>query len=45
MVDGRAAIHEACKEGYTTVLQIILEYGPDLELKVCMSIIRETANL
>ena len=38
MVDGRAAIHEACKEGYTSVLEILLEYAPDLELMVCVII-------
>ena len=34
MVDGRAAIHEACKENYLLVLEILLEYNPDLEMMV-----------
>ncbi|CAI8023106.1 E3 ubiquitin-protein ligase mib1 [Geodia barretti] len=38
LVDGRAAIHEACKEGYTSVLEILLEYAPDLELMDCNGI-------
>ena len=38
MVDGRGAMHEACKEGYWAVLEIILEYNPDLELTVRVKI-------
>ena len=34
MIDGRAAVHEACKEGYLGVLKALLEYNPDLDLMV-----------
>ena len=38
MVDGRAAIHEACREGFISVLKALLEYNPDLDIMVCMII-------
>ena len=38
MVSGRAAIHEACKEGFIGVLKALLEYNPDLDIMVCMII-------
>lgn len=31
MVEGRTAVHEACKEGYITVLKVLLNFNPDLE--------------
>ena len=34
MVDGRTAVHEACKEGYITVLKALLKFSPNLEILV-----------
>ena len=31
MVQGRTAIHEACKDGYISVLKTLLNFNPDLE--------------
>ena len=31
MVQGRTAIHEACKDGYISVLKTLLNFDPDLE--------------
>ena len=36
MVDGRTALHEACKEGYPAVVEVLLEYSPDMECMVCV---------
>ena len=36
MVDGRAAVHEACREGYVSILKALLDYNPDLDLMVCV---------
>ena len=38
MVDGRTAVHEACKEGYSAVLEVLLEYNADLEIMVCVCV-------
>ena len=38
MVDGRTAVHEACKEGYSAVLEVLLEYDADLEIMVCVCV-------
>jgi len=36
-VQGRAALHVACIDGYIGVLRKLLEYKPDLELLVSLS--------
>ena len=34
MVEGRTAVHEACKEGYIAALKTLLDFNADLELMV-----------
>ena len=31
IVEGRTALHEACKDGYISVLKTLLKFNPDLE--------------
>ena len=38
MVDGRIAVHEACKEGFIGVLKALLEFNPDLEMLVRLTV-------
>ena len=45
MVDGRAAIHEACKESYIGVLKALLEYNPDLDIMVVQFIPKKCYNI
>ena len=38
MVNGKIAVHESCKEGFIGVLKTLLEFNPDLEMLVSLTV-------